>query len=193
MSEIEIIDTNNDNILKYGICGYKNIKRAGFPEKIGWMKERFAEGLKIKTLHSAVGGTQSMIEYIPGEFCWRPVEATGYTFIHCIFSGFKRNFKNKGYGSRLLDECLKDAKKEKTCGVAVVTRKGSCMVDSRIFLKHGFEVVDSAPPDFALLVKKFRKASPIPKFKWNWEKRLENYNNGLTIIRADQCPYCPRW
>ncbi len=66
MSEIKIIDTNNNNILKYGICGYKNIKRAGFPEKVGWMKERFAEGLKIKTLHSAVDGTQGMIEYIPG-------------------------------------------------------------------------------------------------------------------------------
>ncbi len=83
-----------------------------------------------------------------GEYCWRPVEANGYTFIHCIFSGLKRNFKNKGYGSRLLDECLKDAKKEKTYGVVVVTRKGSFMVDSRIFLKHGFEVVDTASPDF---------------------------------------------
>ncbi|MCP3874608.1 MAG: GNAT family N-acetyltransferase [Desulfobacteraceae bacterium] len=189
MKEIEIIDTNNDNILKYGICGYKNIKRAGFPEKIEWMKKRFAEGLKIKTLYSAEGGTQGMIEYISGEYCWRPVEATGYTFIHCIFSGFKRTFKNKGYGSRLLDECLKDAKKEKTYGVAVVTRKGSFMVDSRIFLKHGFEVVDTASPDFALLVKKFNKASPVPKFKSNWGERLEKYNNGLTIIRADQCPY----
>ncbi len=189
MSEIEIIDTNNDNILKYGICGYKNIKRAGFPEKIGWMKERIAEGLKIKTLHSEIDGTQGMIEYIPGEYCWRPVEAAGYTFIHCIYSGFKRSFKNKGYGSLLLDECLKDAKKEKTYGVAVVTRKGSFMVDSRIFLKHGFEVADTASPDFALLVKKFKKVSPKPKFKSNWGERLEEYNYGLTIIRADQCPY----
>ncbi len=47
----------------------------------------------------------------------------------------------------------------KTYGVAVVTRKGSFMVDSRIFLKHGFEVVDTASPDFVLLVKKFKKAS----------------------------------
>jgi hypothetical protein len=189
MNEMNIIDTNNDNILKYGICGYKNIKRAGFLEKIGWLKERFAEGLKIKTLYSAEDGTQGMIEYIPGEYCWRPVEATGYTFIHCIFSGFKRCYKNKGYGSLLLDECLKDAKKEKTYGVAVVTRKGSFMVDSRIFLKLGFEIVDTAPPDFELLVKKFKKTSPAPKFKSNWDDRLDNFKNGLTIIRSDQCPY----
>jgi hypothetical protein len=189
MSEIKIIDTNDENILEYGICGYKNIKRPGFMEKIGWVKERCTEGLKIKTLYSDDDGTQGMIEYIPGEYCWRPVEATGYTFIHCIFSGFKRCYKNKGYGSLLLNECLKDAKKEKTYGVAVVTRKGSFMADSRIFLKHGFEVVDTAPPDFELMVKRFKKTSPTPKFKSNWEKRLEKYNNGLTIIRADQCPY----
>ena len=189
MNQMNIIDTNSDNILKYGICGYKNIKRAGFPEKVGWLKERFAEGLKIKTLYSAEDGTQGMIEYLPGEYCWRPVEAAGYTFIHCIFSGFKRCFKNKGYGSRLLDACLKDAKKEKQYGVAVVTRKGSFMVDSRIFLKHEFEVVDTAPPDFELLVKRFKKNAPAVRFKSNWHERLERYKNGLTIIRSDQCPY----
>lgn len=189
MNDMNIIDTNNDNILQYGICGYKSIKRAGFPEKVEWLKERFEEGLKIKTLHSATDGTQGMIEYLPGEYCWRPVEAAGYTFIHCIFSGFKREFKNKGYGSRLLGECLKDAETKKTYGVAVVTRKGSFMVDGRLFLKHGFEVADTAPPDFTLLVKKFKKTSPTPQFKSNWEERLEQHRSGLTIIRADQCPY----
>jgi len=27
---VEIIDTNADNILEYGVCGYKDIKRAGY-------------------------------------------------------------------------------------------------------------------------------------------------------------------
>ena len=51
-----------------------------------------------------------MIEYIPGEHCWRPVDAAGYMFIHCIFLGFKKKYKEKGYGSRLIDECENDAK-----------------------------------------------------------------------------------
>ena len=34
MGKIEIIDTNADNILEYGVCGYKNIKREGYPEKV---------------------------------------------------------------------------------------------------------------------------------------------------------------
>jgi len=55
-------------------------------------------------------------------------------------------------------------------------------------LKNGFEVVDKAPPDFELLVKKFLDA-PSPKFKGDWEKKLSQYSEGLTIIRSDQCPY----
>ncbi len=52
MEGIEIVDTNADNILEYGACGYKNIKRSGSPEKIEWLKNRFLEGLKIKSLYS---------------------------------------------------------------------------------------------------------------------------------------------
>jgi hypothetical protein len=130
-----------------------------------------------------------MIEYIPGEYCWRPVEASGYMFIHCIFSGFKRAYKGKGYGSLLVDECLKDARKENLHGVAVVTRKGPFMADKELFVKKDFEVVDTAPPDFELLVKKFNKTAPTPRFKGDWEERQSQYGKGLTIIRADQCPY----
>ena len=189
MEGINIIDTNADNILEYGICGYKNIKRPGYPEKIKWLNERFTEGLKIKTLYSNQDGTQGMIEYISGEYCWRPVEASGYMFIHCIFVGFKRAYKGKGYASLLVDECLKDAKKEHKHGVAVVTRKGSFMAGKELFLKNGFEAVDKATPDFELLVKKFDKNAPTPKFKEDLKKKLSPYSKDLTIIRADQCPY----
>ena len=189
MERIKIIDTNADNILEYGVCGYKSIKRAGYPEKIEWLKKRFPEGMKMKTLYSDKDGTQGMIEYIPGEYCWRPVQASGYMFIHCIFVGFKRAYKGKGYGSLLVDECLEDAKKESMQGVAVLTRKGAFMAGKELFVKKGFEVVDTAPPDFELLVKKFNKNSPTPKLKGNWEKRLSQYGQGLIIIRADQCPY----
>jgi hypothetical protein len=186
---VEIIDTNADNILEYGVCGYKDIRRAGYLAKIEWLKDRFPEGMKIKTLYSDKDGAQGMIEYIPGEYCWRPVEASGYMFIHCIFSGFKNIYKGKGYGSLLLDECLKDARKENLYGVAVVTRKGSFMAGKELFLKKGFEVVENAPPDFELLMKKFNKNAPVPKFKGKLEERLSQYGEGLTIIRADQCPY----
>jgi GNAT superfamily N-acetyltransferase len=189
MEDVEIIDTNADNILEYGVCGYKNIKKEGYPEKIEWLKERLQEGMKVKTLYSKQDGTQGMIEYIPGNYCWRPVKADGYMFIHCIFSGFKSAYKGKGYGSLLLDACIRDTRSEKMNGVSVVTRKGAFMAGKEFFIKHGFEVVDNAPPDFELLVKKFDQNAPSPKFKGNWEKKLSLYSRGLTIIRADQCPY----
>ena len=112
MEKVKIIDTTIHNILDLGICGYKNINRAGYPEKIEWLKKRFQEGMKIKTLYSKKDGTQGMIEYIPGEYCWRPVDAGGYMFIHCIFVGFKKEYKGKGYASLMVEECLKDAKME---------------------------------------------------------------------------------
>lgn len=144
--------------------------------------------MKIKTVYSDKDGTQGMIEYIPGEYCWRPVAAKGYMFIHCIFVGFKRAYKNKGYGSLLVNEVIKDAKKEHMHGVAVVTRDGTWMAGKELFVKKGFEVIDTAPPDFQLLVKKFNEKASTPKFKGDWEKMLSQLSKGLTIFRSDQCP-----
>lgn len=189
MEEIKIIDAGIDEILKYGVCGYKNLQTPGFPEKVEWLKKRFAEGMKVKLMYSEKDRLQGMIEYIPGEYAWRPVDAKGYMFIHCIFVGFKKIYQGKGYGSLLLDECIKDSMKAGLKGVAVATRKGSFMADKHIFIKNGFEVVDSAPPDFELLALKFDPKVVIPKFISDMDKHIADYGDGLVIIRADQCPY----
>ena len=187
--EIKVIDITPGNILNYGVCGYKNVKKEGYPEKVSWIEQNYSKGLRIKSILSEKDGIQGMIEYIPGEYCWRPVEASGYIFIHCLFVGFKSLYKRKGFARLLLDVCLTDAKQQNKNGVVVVTRKGSFMVDKQIFLKKGFEIVDSAPPDFDLLVTKFRKNIPSPKFRSTLDKKISGYKKGLTIIRADQCPY----
>jgi GNAT superfamily N-acetyltransferase len=188
MSEVKIIDLNLDNVTGFGLCGYKNIKQEGYKRKTDWLKKRFKEGMTIKILDSPQDGSVGMIEYVPGEFAWRPVQAKGYMFIHCLFVVFKK-YKDKGYGSLLVKECLKDAKSQKMLGVAVVTRKGTWMAGKELFIKLGFEVVDTAAPDFELLVKKFKKSAPSPRFKGDWEKRLAKYGKGTTIIYSDQCPY----
>jgi GNAT superfamily N-acetyltransferase len=189
MEEIKIIDAGVDEILKYGVCGYKNIQTPGFPEKVEWLRKRFTEGLKVKLMYSEKDRLQGMIEYIPGEYAWRPVDAKGYMFIHCIFVGFKKIYQGRGFGSLLLDECIKDTRKAGLNGVAVITRKGSFMADKHIFIKNGFEVTDSAPPDFELLVLKFDARAAVPKFVADLDKHAADYGNGLVIIRAGQCPY----
>ncbi len=189
MDAITIVDINEENVNEYGLCGYKNPKRPGFPEKVDWMKQRLKEGLVIKTLVSENDGAQGMIEYLPGENCWRSVRADNYMFIHCLFVGFKKVYQNQGYASRLIEACLDDAGKQHKSGVCVVTRKGSFMVDKPIFIKHQFEVVDKTEPDFELLVRKFDSTAPNPQFKENRELVSKKFNKGLTIIRSHQCPY----
>lgn len=188
MNQIKIIDTNADNICDYGFCGIKNIKQEGYKRKTDWLRQRFSEGMRFKVLYSVKEGSVGIIEYIPGRYAWRAVEAKGYMVIHCLFILYKR-YQRKGYGSLLIEECIKDAKKEKMNGVAVVTRKGPWLAKKELFLKKGFELIDEAPPDFELLMKKFKKGPRSPKFSGDWKKRLSQYSKGLTIIRSDQCPY----
>jgi len=190
MSDIQIIDLTPENIADYGVCGYKDVeKHLELRKKIEWFKEYYPKGLRIKAILSKKGGYQGMLEYIPGKYAHRPVDAELYMFIHCIFVGFKNEFKNKGHASLLIDECINDAKKNNMLGVAVVTRKGPFMAHNVIFLKNGFQVVDSAKPDFELLVKKFDVISKNPEFKSNMIDNLKTYRKGLYIIRSPQCPY----
>lgn len=190
MADTQILDLTPENIADYGVCGYKDVKKhLELRRKIAWFKEYYPKGLRIKVVFSKKGGYQGMLEYIPGKFAHRPVEAENYMFIHCIFVGFKKEFKGKGHASSLIDECIKDAKKAKMQGVAVVTRKGPFMARNDIFLKKGFQVVDSAEPDFNLLVMKFDAKSRNPRFKQSMTDKLKNYSEGLTIVRSAQCPY----
>ncbi len=185
--DTSIIDLTPENIADYGVCGYKDTKKhLELRRKIDWFKEYYPKGLRIKALVSKSGGYQGMLEYIPGEYAHRPVEADGYMFIHCIFVGFKSQFKGKGYASTMLDVCIKEAKEAGMQGVAVVTRKGPFMAKKDIFLKKGFMTVDSAKPDFELLALKFSPNAPNPKFII---PQLKGYSEGLTIIRSPQCPY----
>jgi len=188
MGKVKIVETNADNICEYGFCGYKDIKHEGYKRKVDWLRKRFSEGMRFKVLCTSEEGFAGFIEYTPGKYAWRAVEADGYMVIHCIMLYRKRD-KGKGYGSLLLKKCLEDAKDGNMRGVAVVTSKGTWMAGKELFLKNGFDLVDQAPPHFELLVRKFKEDTPLPEFNADWGKRLRSYGKGLTIICSDQCPY----
>jgi L-amino acid N-acyltransferase YncA len=152
---------------------------------LDWLKKRYAEGLRFKVLRSRECGDIGMIEYAPASHAWRPVEAEGYLVIHCLMVNSEH--KGKGLGALLLDSCLRDAKKSKCRGVAVVTSSDSFMAGSDLFMKAGFVSVESSPP-YELLVKKFQKAAPDPRFIVERERVLKRYKKGLAILAADQCP-----
>ncbi len=189
MRGYEIVDTCAENIGGCGFCGYTAGSNMGHRRKTDWLKERYAEGLRFKVLRSQEFGDIGMIEYAYGNHAWRPVEAAGYLFIHCLMVNGKH--KGKGLGMRLLDSCLRDAKKSECREVAVVTSSDSFMARSDFFIKAGFIPVDSSPP-YELLVKKLKKTAPNPRFIVQGERVLKRYKKGLTILAADQCPMVPK-
>lgn len=188
MEEIRVVTVTESNVEQEGFFCYKSKPNTkGYQGKLAWLRERFKEGMRIQILYE---GKRSIafIEYIPGEYAWRAVNASGYMFIHCIWvvgSG-----KNKGYATRLIELCEQDALQSGMQGVAMVTSSGVWLVDKKILLKNGYQVVDHAPPSFDLLVKKFKDA-PDPSFPQDWQERASRHGQGLTVLRSNQCPYIP--
>lgn len=186
MHKIKIISVDKKNILKYGIYCVTNTKHDGYKLKLNWLKKWFDENLKIKLLFSEAEGTIGFIEYVPGKYSWRGIEASDYYVIHCIWIKDVK-YRKKGYASLLLNNCIEDSKTEDKTGVAMVTSAGPWLAGKDLLLKNKFEIVDYYTPYYELLVKK-NKEGPMPKFKRDREKILKEYT-GLNIIFANQCPY----
>jgi len=182
---MNIVEVDRENVSEKGFfCYMSKRKSEGYQRKLKWLRERFDEGLKIKMLDLRQGG-RGFIEYIPGEFAWRAVDAEGYMFVHCIWVAGKS--KGKGYATLLLNECMKEARKTEMKGVAALASEGNWLAGKKFFLKHDFEPVAEHPP-FTLLVKKITDAQS-PSFSGDFSERLATYEKGLTILRSDQCPY----
>ena len=186
MRKCEIVVTNAENIGGCGFCGNMPGRNLGHRRKTAWLKERYAEGLRFKVLRSPQFGDIGMIEYALGNQAWRPVEAEGYLVIHCLM--VNRRHQGQGLGRLLLESCLRDARKNRCRGVAVVTSSDAFMARRDLFIQAGFVPVDRCPP-YELLARKLKPAAPDPRFIVQRERGLKRYPKGLTILAADQCPY----
>ncbi|MBN1938739.1 MAG: GNAT family N-acetyltransferase [Candidatus Aminicenantes bacterium] len=179
-----IIDVDASHVARTGFFCYMSKKKApGYGLKFRWLEKRFAERLRIKMLELPERG---FIEYLPGEYAWRAIEAKGYMAVHCLWVVGKS--KGRGYGKVLLNACVEDAKRAGMKGVAMVASEGPWLAGKRVLERAGFECVDTAPPSFSLMVKVFGK-NPKPRFSGDWEKKAALFGKGLTVIRTDQCPY----
>jgi len=181
MSKIQIITlTESDlgNIQMF--CGHSPTYRRGYDAKIEWLRARLGDGMRY-TLLRVNGHGAGMMEYVPGEYAWRGVEAAGYLFIHCFWVVGKN--RGHGFGRQLLETCLEDARGMN--GVAVAVSKTHWLPTPKFFLKNGFELADQAAPTFDLLVKRFNKEAQLPRFK-QVKKKIPL---GLTLYHTDQCPY----
>lgn len=181
MSAVKLVTLTESDLGKVQmLCGHSPTYRRGYEAKLEWMQARIREGMRY-TLVQVHGCNAGMVEYIPGEYAWRSVDAKGYLFIHCLWV-VGRN-RGHGYGRELLEACLKDA--EGTNGVAVMVSKTHWLPTPNLFLKNGFELADHADPSFDLLVKRFKPDAPLPRFK----RTRSQVPTGLTLYHSDQCPY----
>ena len=179
-----LVDIDAANFDTLPCCGIKSPAHPGRRQKYCWLQANAKFGLRAKMLLAPDGQPSGYIEYLPGEFAWRGVEAAGFMFVHCVWV-FLKQHQRKGWGSIMVEGCLDDARKAGMRGAAVMVRDGPWLADHRLFLANGFEPVDTAPPDYQLLVRKFDRGAD-PAFK---KGKLGQYSRGLTVIRSSQCPH----
>lgn len=189
---VKVVDVSEENMDEYGLfCRKSYMKEEGNQNKVNWLKERFKEGLKHKILYVKENNkdtSRGFIEYIPGEYNWRGIKAEGWMVIHCLWVTGKA--KNKGYGTMLLQEAMKDAREAGMHGVVGMTAdKQGWIPNPKIFKKNGFEKVDECKPYFSLYAKKIDNDAPLPRFNPLSPERLKEHENGITVFYSAQCPH----
>lgn len=186
MAKFDIIDVTESNVDETGFfCAATKRGTLGYEAKLAWLKDRFREGLRIKM---AVGGGNGFIEYIPGEYAWRAVEAPGYMVVHCLWVVGRE--KGRGCGTALLEECVREARDRKMHGVAAVTAIGETgLCDTGFYLKNGFQLLNTCPPGVDLVTLKFHRRAPDPRFTGGGAAPDAAPGNDVTVFYTQQCPY----
>ena len=187
---MNIITLTEENLPKEHICCAMSSKSSekGVNAKKEWLACCIKEGLKFKKLD--VKG-KVMIEYIPAENAWLPIDADGYIIINCFWvSG---SFKGHGYGKKLLAECEADAKAQGYKGVVAMVGNGKkkpYLTDKAFMLYQGYEVCDTCPPLLDLVVKRFDESTPLPRFAEHARSgSLGEGITGIDIFYTAQCPF----
>jgi ribosomal protein S18 acetylase RimI-like enzyme len=181
-----IITLDEQNIDSEHICCAITDKKCsdGYEAKKQWLKNQFKEGYTFKKLD--VRG-KVFIEYVPAENAWAPLEAPGYMMINCFWvSG---QFKGKGNGKRLLQECIQDSQQMNGIVAISSTKKQPFLSDPKFYKKQGFTVCDTAEPYFELYCLKFNDDAPDPAFRECAKEGICDRNEGITVYYTNGCPF----
>lgn len=157
--------------------------------KKAWLRERIQEGLVFRRLDAR---GKVFIEYLPAEYAWNPIDARGYFFINCFWvSG---QYKGKGYGKRLLNEAIEDAKAKGARGLAVISaeKKRPFLTDPKFLKAQGFQTCDAAEPYFELLYLPFSPDAPRPQFRACCKEAAIG-EKGYVLYYTDQCPFAQKY
>ena len=181
----EYINIDENNIENEHLCCIirSKVKHPGVEEKRKWLKERIKEGHIFRKLN--VKGT-AFIEYAPLETAWVPITGNNYYYIYCLW--VTGPLKGKGYGKKLIEYVIKDAKDNNKSGICLLgsNKQKAWLTDQSFAKKYGFEVVDKTNNGYELLALSFDGTKP----KINDNAKIEKISNKeLTIYYDMQCPY----
>lgn len=186
MEATPIITLNAENISDEHICCAFADKKcsSGYENKKQWLAQQLKVGYTFKKFD--IRG-KVFIEYVPAEQAWMPIIAPGYMLINCFWvSG---QYKGKGYGQKLWQACLEDAKEMNGILVLSSHKKMPFLSDKKFFTQRGFEVADTAQPFYELLYLPLKADAPVPEFPEYAKHGKCGHKEGLTVYWSDACPF----
>jgi len=184
-NQISLTPVTPDNLDACGLFCVKNKKHKGYQAKHKWLSTQLDHGIHLKIAHDPTHKPIAFIEYADSEATVRLVDACNHSVIHCLWSeGRKKG--HTGVATQLINDCVKEATKNKKNGVIVITSDGSWMCNRTIFEKAGFRCIDEQAP-FQLMYKSIKKSTK-PAFSKISDDRLTQYDE-LTLLYTNQCPY----
>ena len=77
MYNVTLVRVGPENLSECGIGCIRNRDHPGYGSKVKWLRKRFAEGLRFLLFRDEREKPLAFLEYVPGEFAWRPVDARG--------------------------------------------------------------------------------------------------------------------
>jgi hypothetical protein len=183
MDNVTLVRVGPENLSECGIGCIKNPDNPGYGRKVKWLRKRFAEGLRFLLFRDENEKTVAYLEYVPGEFAWRPVDAQGWLFVHCLWV-FATGQRIGGLGGRLIRACVEEAERAGSTGVAAMVSDGPWMAGKEIFLKNGFTKI-AERDRFELVIHRLREGAE-PRFRDIDGNSARD--RGLHIVYSDQCP-----
>ena len=181
----DFINITADNLASEHLCCIIRSKKEhpGVEAKRKWLSDRLQEGHVFRKLNEKA---TVFIEYAPLETAWVPITGENYYYLYCLWvSG---SYKGKGYGKRLMEYCLEDAKANGKSGICMLAAKKqkAWLTDQTFAKKFGFETVDTTDNGYELLALSFDGTTP--KFAPS-AKDQQIASKELTIYYDMQCPY----
>ncbi len=184
----QFIQLTNDNIADEHICCAISDSKCidGYELKKQWLRKEFENGYVFRRLDARA---KVFIEYGPAEAGWVPIDAPNYLLINCFWVSGR--YKSQGHGKTLLQYAIDDAKAQGKDGLVTVvgTKKFHFMSDGRWLIKQGFEIVETLPNGFTLLVKKLSSSVQNPSFKQSVLSEELPHKKGILVYYSNRCPF----